>query len=300
MRLGRLLLLCAGLAAGCSGAEEPHGSPVLVGVYWIVGGRPMQVWSTSGADAGAATPAAQEVDFVYDRLLDGNRIEDSVTQNGTTIAVPKATPPITVSWADEATAMSAPPFSDRVLYNSEPIYGGTTAYVLLQPTQVGFPSSDTVTFALDKTGLTSAYGDQMTGPAQISVPTGPFAASFRLPSGSDASATVAATFALPVLFTNRVGAASAVAPFIRVRAGGAPLPVTVAVDASDATVVDVSPASCLGGWPTGVAIEVAVAAGLPDAFGAPMPAGATATFMAAGAAPPAPDGGCGPTDGGVD
>ena len=45
----------------------------------------------------------------------------------------------------------------------------TTSYVLLKPLAVGFPSSDTVTFTLDPTGLTSAYGDPMVGPSRISV-----------------------------------------------------------------------------------------------------------------------------------
>ena len=70
---------------------------------------------------------------MFDRLLDGNRIEDTVTQNGMQTTVPKAMPPITVTWPDAATAMSTPPFADQVLYNSEPFYGPATAYVLLQP-----------------------------------------------------------------------------------------------------------------------------------------------------------------------
>src|SRR5580692_372517 len=201
MRSRPLLLLAAALAiASCSSNSDPHGSPVLLYVYWLSGGTRTPVWTNTGSDAStqaAPVPAAgQEVDFVFDRLLDGSRAENT------------AMPPITVGWADAATAMSTPPFSAQVSYNSEPFYGGTTAYVFLQPTEVGFPSSDTIIFSLDKTGLTSAYGDQMIGPAQISVATAPLSVSFRLPSVSDGFATVATSDKLPVVFSSRVAGAA--------------------------------------------------------------------------------------------
>jgi hypothetical protein len=303
MRPGPLLLLAAGLtAAACSSDGEPHGSPVLLSVQWISGGAKAQVWPPPQTGIVQAPAAAQEVDFVFDRLLDGTRIEDVVTQNGVETTVPKATPPVTTSWPDAATAMSAPPFSDQVRYNSEPYYGGATAYVLLQPAVVGFPSSDTITFSLDKTNLTSAYGDQMIGPSQISVATGPFSASFLLPSGADGSAAVPPSYLLPVVFSNRATSTTSLEPFVHVEAKGVPLPVVLAADASDLTVVYLSAASCLGGWPIDVPIDVTIAAGAPDAFGMAMAADAHTTFMASGVAPTAPDGGCPvtATDGGVD
>jgi len=299
MRFGRVVLLAAGLAAGCSSAQEPHGSPVLLNVYWIVGGQPKQVWGISSTGLVQAPPGAQEIDFVFDRLLDGNRIEDTVSQNGGETTVPKATPPITVSWPDETTAMSAPPFADNVLYNSEPLYGGTTAFVFLQPTAIGFPSSDTVTFALDETGLTSAYGEPMIGPSEISVETGPFSASFQLPMDGDAAAAVPQSFMLPVTFSNRIAGASSVAPYIHLSANGQEVPFSAVGGASGGTTVYLSPASCLGGWPAGVPIEAKVAAGAPDAFGVPMPADATTTFMAVGSTG-VPDGGCRAADAAVD
>lgn len=241
-----------------------------------------------------------EVDFVFDRRLDGNRIEDTVTVNGVETPVPKSTPPITVGWPDLATAMSTPPFADQVVYNSEPLYGGATALVLLQPLAVGFPSSDTVTFALDKTGLTSAYGDQMTGPATISVATGPFSATFGLPSDSDGSALVPSAFMVPVTFSNRSGSTAQIAPYVQVKAGGQDLPFSLTPNASDPTIVYLSAASCLGGWPAGVSIEVTLLPGLPDAFGGPLATTTGTTFMAAGAATPGPAGGCGGTDAGTD
>jgi hypothetical protein len=304
MRAARALLLAAGLGAACSTPSEPHGSPVLLSAFWISAGAKTQIWTVSDptlptVGVGAA---GQEVDFVFDRLLDGNRIEDTVTVNGTQTTAPKATPPITVSWPDAATVMSAPPFSDQVLYNSEPFYGADTSYVLLKPLAVGFPAADTITFTLDPTGLTSAYGDQMIGPSQISVATAAFSASFRLPQGSDGGATAVPTnYLLPVVFSNRVVGAPSVESFVHVSANGAALPFTLSPDASDPTVIYVSPASCLGGWPSGVAIKVTISAGAPDAFGVAMAADATTTFSVSGAAAAtAPDGGCGPVDAGTD
>jgi hypothetical protein len=300
MRPALVLLAAAGLCA-CSSPSEPHGSPVLLGVYWLAAGQKTQIWTVTDptqppVGVGAA---GQEIDFVFDRLLDGNRIEDTVTVNGTQTTVPKAMPPITVTWPDAATVMTTPPFAFQVLYNSEPFYGANTSYAFLTPLAVGFPSADTITFTLDKTGLTSAYGDQMIGPAQISATTGAFSASFRLPPGSggaDAATTVPVNYMLPVVFSNRVASPSAIEPFVEVSAGGATLPVVLTADAGDPTVIYLSPASCLGGWPSTAAVEVTIAAGAPDAFGGPMAAAAHTTFMASGAATPRQDGGCGPAD----
>jgi hypothetical protein len=304
MRPALALLLAAGLCA-CSSPSEPHGSPVLLGAYWLGAGQKTQFWTVTDptqppVGVGAA---GQEIDFVFDRLLDGNRIEDTVTVNGMQTTVPKATPPITVTWPDAATVMSTPPFAAQVLYNSEPYYGNNTSYVLLKPQAIGFPSADTVTFTLDKTGLTSAYGDQMIGPSQIAATTSAFSASFRLPqgsSGADAGTTVPSNYMLPIVFSNRVAGTSSIAPFVEVSAGGAALPIVLTTDAGDPTVVYVSPASCLGGWPSGVGIDVTVAAGAPDAFGVAMAAAAHTTFTASAATTARPDGGCGRGDAATD
>jgi hypothetical protein len=300
MRRGSALLLAAGLlGAACSGNAEPHGSPVLSQVFWIASGQRTLIW-TYGADPPLAptVPAAgQEIDFVFDRRLDGNRIEDTVTTNGVAMTVPKAMPPITVDWPD----FSATIFGDQVLYNSEPIYGGATAYVFLQPALVGFPTSATVTFSLDKTGLTSAYGDQMTGPAQIDVATGPFSATFGLPGGSDGgSALVPAGFMVPIVFSNRAGSVAALTPYVRVTAAGRALPFALAANSSDPTIVYLSPATCLGGWPSDASSEVTLLAGLPDAFGGELTADVGTSFMAAAGTSSGRDGGCPVADAGAD
>jgi hypothetical protein len=302
MRTGSVLLLAAALTAACSSHEEPHGSPVLLSVQWILGSGKTQLWTPTETATVQAPAAGREVDFVFDRLLDGTRIEDVVTQNGVETTIPKATPPITTSWSDAATVMSTPPFSDQVRYNSEPYYGLATSYVLLRPAMVGFPSSDTITFSLDPTNLTSGYGEQMIGPSEITVTTAPFSASFGLPEGSDASASVPTRSSLPITFSNRVSGGASIERFVHVEANGVAVPVVLTADASDLTVIYVSPASCLGGWPVGVPIDVTIRAGAPDAFGVAMAADAHTTFMATGVAPPSTDGGCPPTasDGGTD
>jgi hypothetical protein len=292
MRTGPLLLLAVGLTAACSSDGPPHGAPGLLSVQWTSGAGKTQIWTPSETDLVQAPAGGRQVDFVFDRLLDGNRIEDVVTQNGLETTVPKATPPITTSWPDAATVMSTPPFSAQVRYNSEPFYGAATSYVLLRPSVVGFPSSDTITFSLDQTSLTSPYGEQMIGPSEITVMTGPFSASFGLPAGSDGSASVPTKFALRAIFSNRVASTASIEPFVQVQANGAPVPVVLTADANDPTLVYLSPASCLGGWPAGVPVDVTIAAGAPDAFGVAMAADAHTTFMTSGVGPAAPDGGC--------
>jgi hypothetical protein len=139
----------------------------------------------------------------------------------------------------------------------------------------------------------------MTGPAQISVTTAPLAASFRLPANGDASTAVPPNYKLPVIFNNRIAGPAAMQPFIHAEANGVALPLVLSGDTSDPTVVYLSPASCLGGWPIDVPIVAEVAAGAPDAFGVPLPAAAITTFMATGTAGTAPDGGCPGPDGGA-
>jgi hypothetical protein len=299
-----LLAPLAALGAGCSatGGQEPHGSPVLLSVWWIAGGAQTLVWSADpdAATAPAAPAAATEIDFVFDRRLDGARIEDTV---GNT-TVPKANPPITVSWPDAATVMSDPPFADDLFYNSLPVYGGQTAYAFLRPHAPGFPSATTVTFALDHTGLTSAYGDQMTGPTEVDVLTAPLGVILRGGSGADAQPTFPSTYLYPVAFTNRLPAPAAMAPFAHARAGGAEIPVALAADTLDPTVVYVS-STCAGGWPPGATVAVSFDAGLPDAFGvpttAPLDAGSFLVSAAGGDAAAPTDAACTvPTDAGAD
>jgi hypothetical protein len=282
-----LLIAAAGLVGCSSSGSPPHGSPVLLDVYWIAGGQRTLAWAAS-ADAAVATTvptAGQQIDFVFDRRLDGNKIEDTVVQDGVTTQVPKASPPITVSWANGID--STPPFGDQVLFNTEPFYGGSTSYVFLQPAIAGFPSSTPIVFTLDKTALTSAYNEPMIGPDQVTIGTGPFTATVRTLSATDASSVVPSSFMVPIAFSNRVDA-GAVGPFIHASSAAGPVPVAVSADASDATTIYVT-AACAGGWPTAGPITVTVDGDAPDAFGTPLQAAASGTFTAVGGPG---DGGC--------
>ncbi|HXJ21585.1 MAG TPA: hypothetical protein VMT03_15275 [Polyangia bacterium] len=278
---------------GCSSASSPpHGSPVLLDVYWISGGQRTLVWAAPLADGGGSLavtvpPAGQQVDFVFDRRLDGSKIEDSVTQNGVTVQVPRATPPIGVSW--DGGVDSTPPFTDQVFYNTEPFYGGSTAYVFLRPGTTGFPSSNSVVFTFDKTALTSAYNEPMIGPDQIAVATGPFTATVRALSAGDAGSAVPTSYMVPIAFTNRITPA-AVAPFVHASSAGVAVPITVTGDTSDPTVVYATSA-CAGGWPTAAPITVTIDSQAPDAFGGLLQTAASGTFTAVGATQ-AGDGGC--------
>jgi len=273
-----LLPMLAWLSAGllplaCSSQPQaPHGSPVLVGVFWVTGSAHTQVWGADpDAGAGPVPPGASQVDFVFDRRLDGARVEDTVGN----MTVAKASPPITAGWPEPDSVMSDPPFAADVFYNSVPLYGGQSAYVFLRPRAVGFPSATAVTFALDPTGLTSAYGEPMVGPSSITVTTDHLGVLPRPPSGANGLDTFPPTFQLPVQFTARP-TLSRVAAFTRATANGEAVPVRVAADAVDPTIVHVSSA-CAGGWPAGTRVDVSFDAGLPDAFGvptdAPLPAG---------------------------
>ena len=163
--------------------------------------------------------------------------------------------------------MSDPPFTADVFYNSVALYGGQSAYVFLRPRAVGFPSATPVTFTLDPSGLTSAYGEPMVGPTSITVTTDRLGVLPRPPSGANGLDTFPPTFQLPVQFTARP-AFSRVAAFTRATADGQAVPVMVAADAVDPTIVHVS-SGCTGGWPAGTRVDVSFDAGLPDAFGVP-------------------------------
>ena len=282
----RALAALAMLATfGCdTEPEAPHGSPVLLEVLWEIDGIPRVVWSTT-PDAAVAQvpPAAFKIDFVFDRRLDGARIEDTVNN----IPVPKANPPITVGWPDIATVMSDPPFAYDVFYSSLPSWGSGTTSVFVQVHTVGFPSATPVTFTLDPNGLTSVYGEPMVGPTEITVNTEALAVSLPL-----STATVATSYRPAIVFSTRGPAEAALKPFVRAVARGQELPFDLTYDAADRKRVLVVP-RCGDAWPMGVRVEITVAAGAPDGFGRPLGAAVTGSLTTAPIAPPPADGGCG-------
>src|SRR4029077_13968370 len=170
---GRLVsvgaIAAAGLLGGCgSGAQAPHGSPLLLSAFWIAGGVQIPIYSNDGSlTLPPDVPGGgSEVAFVFDRRLDGSRIEDVVGDT----TMPKANPPITLTWptGPAIPKPTTPPFDD-VFYNSVADFGGVSSYVFLRPRVKGFPSATVVTFTLDSAGLTSLYGEPMNGPMEIDV-----------------------------------------------------------------------------------------------------------------------------------
>ncbi len=295
MPVPRRCLLAVALLAGLGCRKETNalrGSPVLLKVLWEVNGIPTQIWSRDASMSVPMTvpPEGSRVDFVFDRRLDGERIEDTVNDQ----PVPKANPPITVSWPDMDTVMSVPPFAADVLYNSLPDFGQGTTYAFFKPRVAGFPAASTITFTLDPNGLTSIYGEPMDGPPTISVGTGPF--TVTLPSGTFTAPT---SYQIPIAFSTRAPKAAALMPFVHVLDGVTPLPFTLLSDQSDSKLVYAAPTGCRGGWPPGASIVIFADMGLPDAFGRPLAVPVTGRFTASRIAAPEVDGGCGTTDAGT-
>jgi hypothetical protein len=295
MSVPRRLLLVAALTAalGCeSQPEAPHGSPVLLQVVWEVAGAPTIVWSRD-PDAGVAaqvTPAGSKIDFVFDRRLDGARVEDTVDGGPS----PKADPPITVGWPDMDTVMADPAFAANVFYSSLPAWGPGTSFAFVQPRLAGFPSATPITFTLDPNGLTSVYGEPMDGPTTITVMTAPL--QVTLPKGM---ATVPTSYLAPLVFSTRAPAKETLKTFVHLTANGKALSFEPAIDVSDTKRLYLAPgADCGGTWPPSARVDIAVDVGLPDAFGRPLMTAETGLFSTAQAAPSGADGGCGPADGG--
>jgi len=282
----RCLLVVATIAAlGCrKETEEPRGSPILKSVMWQPDSGPSRmVWSRDAdAAVAAVVPASgSKIYFVFDGKLDGARIEDTVAGS----PVPKANPPITVGWPDMDTVMSNPAFAVDVFYNSLPTNGQGTTTAFVQTHAAGFPSATAVTFVLDPNGLTSIYGEPMVGPTEITVTTEPLVVTLPL-----STATVSTSYRAPIAFSTRGPATAALKGFVQVTTGGAALPFELMRDTADAKRLLAVPMGCL--WPPGARIDVSVAAGAPDAFGRPLAAPVTASFMTAAFAAEV-DAGCG-------
>jgi len=285
----RCLLAAATIAAlGCGkGPEKPHGAPVLLEVLWELKGVPTRVWSRD-ADAAVASvvpPQGSRVDFVFDRSLDGARVEDTIDN----MEVPKANPPISAGWPDSDTVMSDPPFASAVLYNSLPDWGPGTTYAFLTPRPAGFPAATAVTFTLDPNGLTSVYGEPMDGPTAITVNTGPFTMSLPNSRG-----TVPTSYRVPIAFSTRAPRDQALTPFIHVLAGVTPLPFDLKNDNGDTTLIYIipTPTGC-SGWPIDTEITIFADQGLPDAFGRPLAMPVAGRFVTSSI------GSCGGTDAGA-
>jgi hypothetical protein len=284
---------------GCSGggAAEPHGSPILTKVYWIVGGSSYLAWSRENdlALTSPVPPGASQINFVFDRRLDGSRIEDVTMVNGVPIVTPKDPPPVRVTWPGMAATATTAPFSLTSSYDPVPPYGSGTAMVFSRPTTPGFPADSTVTFTLLTTQLTSAYGEPATVPDSIPVKTGPFTVTVGTTSGA-----VVSSFQVPLAASNRLSAPPTQSPFVHVSANGAVVPYKLLADAILTSRWFVAPADCLGGvWPAATTFTVTVDVGFPDAFGSKLDKLATGTFTTSAGAPSGADASCSIPDAGA-
>jgi len=175
--------LAACLAACSSTPQEPHGSPVLVEVYWAAAGELQLVWANEPRSdmTNRVSPVVTEIDFVFDRRLDGSRLEDLVTMNGVTTAVPKNVEDPSMS-AIHVGSTGKDPVGLVVDYNSVPRFGGDTAYVFARPQLPGVPAiSGPLTFTFDTRYLTSGYAEPATVPADgVPVFVSPFSAAIAV------------------------------------------------------------------------------------------------------------------------
>ena len=260
--LAMVALACA--AGACSGGPaDPHGSPILEQVYWSAGGSKVLVWTRadnpSSALVSPVAPFASEVDFVFDRRLDGARLEDLVTVDGVTTAVPKEPAAVRASWP----GMTAdPPFKLVVDYNSSAFYGGQSSYVFARPDVPGFPSDTTVSFQFLPGLITSAYGDLADLPESVPVKTAPLSVAIGV-----TAATILPAYQIPLAFSNRLSAAPATSPFIHVTLNGVAVPYELLTDAGLASRWYLTAASCLGAWPASATLLITIDGGFADAFG---------------------------------
>jgi hypothetical protein len=296
-RSGALALAACLLGAACSSTTPPpHGAPVLTQVYWIAAGTPQLVYSRA-SDTNLVTSVqafASEVDFVFDRRLDGDRIEDTITVDGAVMTVPKTTmPAIEAKWPDMEARLGDPPFKLQVAYNSASRFGDQSSYVFARPALPGFPSGETITFTLHTDQLTSAYGEPADALEKIPVKTAPFSVVINA-----TAASVAARFELPLVFSNRLPQPPGASPFIHVTTRGADVPYKLLADASVGSRWYLAPADCLGAWPAGATLDVAVDVGLTDAFGGKLAEAATGSFTTSAAASTTTDASCSVADAG--
>jgi hypothetical protein len=300
---------CAAMTA-CSSPEEPHGSPVLTQVYWVTGGSELLVWSRVPTTAlmSPVSPFASELDFVFDRRLDGDKLEDLITVGGVTSALPKDPPAVSVSWPDMAAATMSAPFTLVVDYNSAARFGTNSSYVFARPAvpsrtssaqrdataAPGFPSDATMTFTLDISRITSAYGEPAVVPMTIPVKTSALSVSIGV-----GPAAIPSSFQVPLSFSNRLPAAPTTSPFIHVTANGGAVPYMLLADATLTSRWYLAAATCLGAWPAGTTFTVTIDAGLSDVFGGKLPQAVTATFVTGASAGTTTGASCSIADGGV-
>jgi len=289
-------------AAGCSDSA-PHGPPVLQYVYWQTrDGAPLLVWASVATDSAVTTvvpPAATQFDLVFDRVIDGSKIEKTVTVNGVETQVPMDMPPVTVTWSGMADP-TGQMYKLAVWYNSLhlPIagVGASTSYVYGRETP-SYPSNTSLSINIDAKGITSKYNEPMAQVDPIAVTTEPFGVVINPTSNAAGTASddagppaptyVPTNFWVPLQFNNIPVSADATAvsanlsQYLQVKQNGVlltPGQYKLQPSVSDPTLVLLQPGS-IQVWDSGGRLDVTLSGGLPDLYGAVLGQEISASFL---------------------
>jgi hypothetical protein len=258
-----IFTMAAGLAMGTSGCRSSSaGSPVLIGARWKLAERTVETLNVPDL---VVAPDALRLELVFDRRLDGDKIEDGSQE----VPQPRADPPVHVTFAG---APGSIPLT--VVYASNAT-GGPAIWASPSKSEA-FPAGKTLTFTLDRTHITSTDGTPFTGPQSLTVTTAPFSVDLLVPPPASARPSSL----IPISFNNPPAPAS-VPGHVRVVDGrGVALPVTTYVDNRNRQLWNLEPA-CAGGWPAGAPLNVIVDGSVTDLYGAALGHEASAMFSVA-------------------
>ena len=307
------------MGASCV-APPSDASTDAAGVLGTVPQNQCLAWFKDADSSQIATvpPAANQFNLVFDRVIDGSKIEDTFTDGGFTRQYPKLgadgtnASPVTLTWTDSAMQPppQPPPLSLVVWYNSVPlpfevagssyVYGRARSDNLPvdapNPT-LTFPSNSTITITLDHARITSEYNEPMDGPETITVNTAKFSVLVPLPTPPAGETVPHApiNYWVPLEFNNRVGD---VTSHVRVTQDGRLLaaaeyqvvpdpaaPTRMFVRPIDVRTTPAAPGDLTTRpiWDDGARIEVTVAGDLTDVYGAMLGTTTITVFVAGGA-----------------
>lgn len=263
------VVLCGACAPNNS---VPPGPPVLTS-FQVIDSKTGAADDLTVDGAAVTVPPYAHLFALFDRLLDGAAVTMLDPDGGADLGrTDLAT--ITVSGGP------VPPLQEIYSPNGGPVglffSQGPSITVLAMPT---FPSASTITVTLDKSKIHSKAGDPFTGTGaladgQLMFQTAPFSAAVNPPPpdpGADGGTDDAGT---PLVLPSMMSMATIqfnnltdpmISDHVTVTAAGAPFSaVTVAIDATDPTLVDVTPTVT---WPANTTITVTVDANAADALG---------------------------------
>lgn len=264
---GRVLswsLVLVVVALGACGDGDSHhlpGPPTLVKFLVQVPGEADLdlVPPDGGAPPSTAVSGMASVRLVFNRLLDGDKIE-TVTPAG-----PMArTDVITATWVNAPTG--APPLVAATLYDpSGALAVNVPGPKILVGVTPGFPSGAQISFKLDRAKITSKQGEPFIGADVHTMTTLPFAASLSTKPGE----AVPANATVQLVFTN----VPAMNVIQRIKVTGGAVEVTP--DGSDPRRFNLAP---LGGWVPGQSYTITVDKEAADHLGVKLATDAVLTL----------------------